>query len=57
MIEGEPWIYHSHLSFYLNCGLLDPLECARDWDEVKYFSERCKKIKSNKIVISKALSD
>ncbi|MDH3280207.1 MAG: cryptochrome/photolyase family protein [Gammaproteobacteria bacterium] len=26
MIEGEPWMYHSHLSFYLNCGLLDPLE-------------------------------
>ncbi len=29
MIEGEPWMFHSHLSFYLNCGLLDPLECAR----------------------------
>ncbi len=29
MIEGEPWMYHSHLSFYLNCGLLEPLECVR----------------------------
>lgn len=27
MIEGEPWLYHSHLSFYINIGLLDPLEC------------------------------
>ncbi len=29
MMEGEPWMYHSHLSFYLNCGLLNPLETAR----------------------------
>ena len=29
MIEGEPWMFHSHLSFYLNCGLLDPLVCCR----------------------------
>lgn len=27
MIQGEPWMYHSHLSFYLNIGLLSPLEC------------------------------
>ncbi len=27
MIENEPWMYHSHISFYLNCGLLLPLEC------------------------------
>ena len=26
MIEGEPWMYHSHISFYLNCGLLLTLE-------------------------------
>ena len=26
MLQGEPWMYHSHLSFYLNCGLLTPLE-------------------------------
>ncbi|MGB0733073.1 MAG: cryptochrome/photolyase family protein [Pontibacterium sp.] len=28
MLQGEPWMYHSHLSFYLNCGLLTPLECV-----------------------------
>jgi deoxyribodipyrimidine photolyase-related protein len=28
MIENEPWMFHSHLSFYLNCGLLEPLECV-----------------------------
>ena len=27
MIQGEAWMYHSHISFYLNCGLLDPLTC------------------------------
>lgn len=26
MIQGEPWMFHSHISFYLNCGLLLPLE-------------------------------
>lgn len=36
MIEGEPWMYHSHLSFYLNCGLLDPLECARAAEQAYY---------------------
>lgn len=29
MIEGQPWMFHSHLSFYLNCGLLTPRECVR----------------------------
>jgi len=29
MIQGEPWMYHSHISFYLNCGLLLPLECVQ----------------------------
>ncbi len=29
MIENEPWMYHSHISFYLNTGLLLPLECIR----------------------------
>lgn len=29
MIEGEPWMYHAHISFYLNCGLLVPIECVR----------------------------
>jgi len=25
MVQNEPWMYHSHISFYLNCGLLNPL--------------------------------
>ena len=29
MLTGEPWMYHSHLGFYLNCGLLLPMECIR----------------------------
>ncbi|WJG10760.1 cryptochrome/photolyase family protein [Aliiglaciecola sp. LCG003] len=29
MIQGEAWMYHSHLSFYINCGLLLPLECVK----------------------------
>ena len=28
MIQGEPWMFHSHLSFYLNCGLLTRLACV-----------------------------
>lgn len=27
MIQEEPWMYHSHIGLYLNCGLLTPLEC------------------------------
>ncbi|MBT0958714.1 cryptochrome/photolyase family protein [Alphaproteobacteria bacterium KMM 3653] len=27
MIQGEPWMYHSHIALYMNCGLLHPLEC------------------------------
>jgi deoxyribodipyrimidine photolyase-related protein len=33
MIQGEPWMYHSHLCFYINCGLLTPLECIRKAEE------------------------
>lgn len=29
MVQGEPWMYHSHISFYLNCGMLLPLECIK----------------------------
>ena len=29
MIQDEPWMYHAHISFYLNCGLLLPLECVQ----------------------------
>jgi deoxyribodipyrimidine photolyase-related protein len=27
MVQGEPWMYHSHVSFYINSGLLSPQEC------------------------------
>ncbi|NRA73466.1 MAG: cryptochrome/photolyase family protein [Rickettsiales bacterium] len=27
MIENQPVMFHSHISMYLNIGLLDPLEC------------------------------
>ncbi len=33
MVQGEPWMYHSHLSFYINCGLLLPLECVQKAEE------------------------
>lgn len=26
MIQNEAWMFHSHISFYLNCGLLTPRE-------------------------------
>jgi deoxyribodipyrimidine photolyase-related protein len=29
MAKGEPWMWHSLLSVYLNCGLLDPLDVCR----------------------------
>ena len=29
MIENEPFMYHSLISLYLNCGLLNPLEIIR----------------------------
>ena len=36
MIQGEPWMYHSHISFYLNCGLLLPLECVQVAEKAYY---------------------
>nr|MBI1228781.1 cryptochrome/photolyase family protein [Cytophagales bacterium] len=27
MVQGEPWMYHSHLSLYINIGLLNAMEC------------------------------
>ncbi|WP_291208657.1 cryptochrome/photolyase family protein [Hyphomonas sp.] len=29
MAQGEPWMWHSLLSIYINCGLLDPLDVCR----------------------------
>lgn len=36
MLEGEPWMYHSHISFYLNCGLLKPMECVKAAEQAYY---------------------
>lgn len=33
MLQDEPWMFHSHIGFYLNCGLLNPLECIRQAEE------------------------
>jgi deoxyribodipyrimidine photolyase-related protein len=38
MIQGEPWMFHSHIGFYLNCGLLYPLECLKRV-EAAYYDE------------------
>jgi deoxyribodipyrimidine photolyase-related protein len=32
MLQNEPWMYHSHLSFYINIGLLSPLDCVKKAD-------------------------
>ena len=38
--EESPWVFHSLISMYLNCGLLEPLEvCQRV--EAEYRAERC----------------
>ena len=29
MLQQQPWMYHSHISFYLNCGLLEPQEVIK----------------------------
>jgi len=29
MVQGEPWMFHAHISFYINCGFLLPLECIK----------------------------
>lgn len=29
MVQNEPWMFHSHISHYMNCGLLSPIECIR----------------------------
>lgn len=29
MVTDNPWLYHAHLSFYLNLGLITPLECVQ----------------------------
>lgn len=36
MLQGEPWMFHSHISFYLNCGLLLPHEVIIRAEEAYY---------------------
>jgi deoxyribodipyrimidine photolyase-related protein len=36
MLEGQPWLYHSHISFYLNSGLLLPYECVKAAEDAYY---------------------
>ncbi len=36
MIEHEPWMYHSHISFYINVGLLDPFYCVKSVEQAYY---------------------
>ena len=39
MVENEPWMFHSHISFYLNSGLLMPLECIQKAEKA-YFEKK-----------------
>ena len=34
MVQEEPWMFHSHISFYLNCGLLLPKECVYEVEKL-----------------------
>ncbi len=36
MLENEPWLFHSHISFYLNNGLLSPMECIKKAEAAYY---------------------
>lgn len=39
MLQNQPWLYHSHISFYMNSGLLEPLEVIRA-AELAYYAKR-----------------
>lgn len=36
MVESNPWLFHSHISLYINCGLLSPMECIEAAQEAYY---------------------
>lgn len=36
MLEDEPFLYHSHISHYINIGLLSPLECIVAAEDAYY---------------------
>lgn len=36
MMQDQPWLFHSHISFYINVGLLNPLECIKAAEKAYY---------------------
>jgi deoxyribodipyrimidine photolyase-related protein len=36
MMEDQPWLFHSHISFYINAGLLTPIECIKAAEAAYY---------------------
>lgn len=36
MMENQPWLFHSHISLYINAGLLSPLECIKAAESAYY---------------------
>ncbi|APC94792.1 cryptochrome/photolyase family protein [Francisella tularensis subsp. novicida] len=36
MLEGQAWMYHSHISMYINSGLLLPMECIKAAEKAYY---------------------
>lgn len=36
MMQDQPWLFHSHISFYINAGLLMPLECVKAAESAFY---------------------
>ena len=39
MLEGEAWLFHAHISLYINVGLLSPMECIKAV-EVAYYHQQ-----------------
>lgn len=39
MVTNQPWMFHSHISFYLNCGLLDVKEVVEAVLQAYYAGE------------------
>lgn len=36
MLQNQPWLFHSHISHYLNAGLLLPMECIKAAEDAFY---------------------
>ncbi len=36
MAQDKPWLFHSHISFYINCGLLLPSEVLKKAEQAYY---------------------